>query len=32
MGLPFHLLMLLGFVVPGVVLCLFHRRLTQKTH
>jgi hypothetical protein len=32
MNLPFHILMLLGFVAPGMVLCLFHHRLTRKTH
>jgi hypothetical protein len=30
MKLPFDVLMLIGFVVPGVVLCLIHHRLTRK--
>jgi hypothetical protein len=30
MILNFDVLMLLGFVLPGVIICLIHRRLTQK--
>jgi hypothetical protein len=30
MNLPFDTLMLLGFVLPGAVLCLIHRRLTRR--
>ena len=30
MHLRFDILMLLGFVLPGAVLCLIHRRLTRK--
>ena len=30
MKLPFDVLMLIGFVVPGMVICLVHGHLTRK--
>jgi hypothetical protein len=28
----FDVLMLLGFVLPGIAICLIHRHLTRKLH
>lgn len=30
MVLPFDVLMLLGFVLPGIAICLIHRYLTRN--